>query len=256
LRQAWALLIAGFSAGCATAQPVTPDPQIVALLRTLTVRQQELERKVDKLESRLDAQRLQHAAAVAASAPAVAGSSADANRIPRDLATVKLSAQGKKAPALPTQVPLKEPDEKTMDALLSEQAPVAKGGLDAQYAAAREAIRTGEPERGARALERFAEQHPRDSRAPAALYEAGLGLMTSGDPQSAVLLFDRLPHDYPPAEQTPDAMLKTADCHARLKRLAQARETLSKVVNRYPGTVAAKAAEAGLKGLAGKPAAE
>jgi TolA-binding protein len=256
LRQGLALLIVGFSAGCATAQPVTPDPQIVALLRTLATKQQDLERKVDKLESRLDAQRLQHAAAVAATAPAVAGSSADASRIPRDLATVKLSAQGKKAPALPTQVALQEPDEKTMDVLLSERAPVAKGDLDAQYAAAREAIRTGEPERGAKALERFAEQHPRDSRAPAALYEAGIGLMTSGDPQSAVLLFERLADDYPLAEQTPDAMLKTADCHSRLKRLAQVKETLSKVVSRYPGTPAAKAAEAGLKGLADRPAAQ
>ena len=255
MRRAWTILAAGLAAGCATAQPAAPDEQLVALVRSLNARQQDLEQKVYRLESRLDAQRLHNAAAPAAAA--VAAANADASRVPKDLATVKLSPSSRKAPALPTQVPLKEPDEKTMDSLLSEPEPGAHSGdTDTQYAAAREAIRTGEAQRGAKALVRFAEQHPRDPRAAAAFFEAGVGLMTFGDPQAAVLIFERIADDYPLAEQAPEAMMKMADCHTRLRRLAQARETLTKVLNRYPGTAAAKTAEAGLKSLADSPAAQ
>jgi len=249
LGQVWAIFLAGLAAGCATAQPVA-DPQFASQLHAMASRQVDLERKVDRLEARVEALRARPPSAAPTPAPVAA---AETSRVPKDLATVKLAPQAHKAPAIPTAVALHEPDPGKMDSIFAD-APSSE--IDTQLAAAKDAIRTGEPERGARDLVRFADKNPRDPRASDALFEAGLGLMTSGDPQMATLLFERVADDYPLSDRAPDALMRLADCQTKMKHPAQAREVLAKVVNRYPGTPAARAAEAGLKSLAESPAAQ
>ena len=55
----------------------------------------------------------------------------------------------------------------------------------------------------------------------------------------------RLPHGlekYPESRKTPDALLKIGYCNYELKRLAEARSSLSQVVQRFPDTTAARLA--------------
>lgn len=216
----------------------------------MATRQADLERKVDRLQGELEALR---APRTKVEAVAKATAAAPVSIIPSNLATVRLAPSAGKPPPLATDVSLREPDDAAVEQLLSDPEPDTSGD---EYAAALKAISTGEVERGARGLQKFAEKHPRDERAPVALMQAGVGLLTFGDPQSAMLDFERIAQDYPAAKEAPDAMLRLADCQIRLQREDRAKDVYARVMSRYPGTSAAKAAEAGLKHLSeGKAAA-
>jgi len=226
------------------------DPELAAQLRAMATRQTELEHKLDRLEGELEAMRVapRRSEAVGAS-PSVSGASpvpaAAAPLVPEHLATVRLappSAAG--APALPTSVALREPDDSAMGQLDPEPDTRSE-----EYEAALAAISTGEVPRGAQGLQAFADKYPRDERAPLALLQAGVGLLTYGDPQSAVLAFDRVAQDYPQAREAPEAMMRMADCQLRLKRTERAKDVWALVMSRYPGTPAARAAAAGIKSL-------
>ncbi|MGC4114652.1 MAG: tetratricopeptide repeat protein [Myxococcales bacterium] len=226
------------------------DPQLMAQLRAMASRQVELERKIDRLEAQLDAMR-----SVPRSKAEAPAKSTSASLVPGNLTTVKLApsaSPGKAAPALPTEVALREPDEAAVEQMLNDPGPDTSGE---EFESALKAISTGEVQRGAFGLQAFADKHPRDERAPTALLKAGLGLQTFGDPQSAVLAFDRVAQDYPTSKEAPEAMMRMADCQLKLKREDRAKDVYARVMSRYPGTPAAKAAEAGLKNLAEAKAA-
>ncbi|HEY3451913.1 MAG TPA: tetratricopeptide repeat protein [Myxococcales bacterium] len=201
---------------------------------------------MDRLEGQLEAIRAPRGRTeVSAKAPA--------SLVPGNLATVRLSPNSSaRAPSLSTEVALREPDEAAVEQMLSDPGPDTSGD---EYATALKAISTGEVQRGAFGLQAFADKHPRDERAPTALLQAGVGLLTFGDPQSAVLAFDRVAQDYPLAKEAPEAMMRLADCQLKLKRDDRAKDVYARVMSRYPGTPAAKAAEVGLKNLAEAKAA-
>ena len=216
------------------------DPELAAQLRAMASRQSELERKLDRVEAQLDAVRSSPRKPAEPVKEVVS-----ATTIPGNLAMVRLGPSTK-APALPTNVALREPDEKAMEKMLDAE-PDLSGD---EFESALKSISTGDVERGAAGLLSFADKHPRDDRAPAALLQAGIGQLTFGDPQSAVLAFDRIAQDYPQAKEAPEAMVRLADCQLRLKRTDRAKDVYARVMSRYPGTPAARTAEAGLKGLA------
>jgi len=247
---AWCLALAS----CATAPVHGPasaaiNPEVAAQLRAMATRQGELERKVERLEAELDASRSSPRRAELANKNAAAPS-----LVPGNLATVRLSPQAEKAaPPLSTEVALREPADGALEKMLNEADNAVAGD---EFAVALKSISTGDVPRGAASLQTFADKHPRDERAPYALLQAGIGLLTYGDPQSAVLAFDRVAQDYPQAREAPEAMMRMADCQMRMKRADRARDVYVQVTSRYPGTPAARAAEAGLKGLADAKAAQ
>jgi tol-pal system protein YbgF len=175
--------------------------------------------------------------------------------VPKDLATVRLVPQ-EKAPPLATAVKLREPDAEAMarmmgDGVSSSGSPEMITSEEAEFQAALMAISTGDVEGGAAALTAFADAYPKHERASAALYNAGLGLQNYGDLKDAVLRFERVADDYPIAPEAPDAMIRMAECQARLKNLTRARDLYARVIGRYPGSAAARSAEVGLKSLGG-----
>lgn len=241
-RGTWAVLVAGVTAGCATAQPAA-DRELAAQVRAMSARQTDLERKVDALEARLEALRAVPAKGAVTPLEPARGV---VPLVPKDLATVRLAPPARKtAPSIPTNVTIQEPDAAKMEHVLAERG--ARDALDSELQAAMSAISTGDVERGARMLTSFADRHRRDERAPTALYQAAMGLMRYDDPQSAALTFERLADDYPLASEAPEAMVRLAECHVRLKRPERAREVYGRVTDRYPGTASAKAADAGLE---------
>jgi TolA-binding protein len=236
-------------ASCASARPAatTVDPEIAAQLRAMANRQAELEHKIERLEAKLDTARA--TAPRAAPVQAVAEPSRSTTLVPNNLQTIRLTPP-KKAPPLPTEVTVRDPDPAAVEAMADRVAP----GADASdFHLAMKAISTGEVERGAQALLDFAEKHPKDEQAPQALFQAGVGLLTFGDFAGAMMAFERLADDYPRASEAPEAMVKLAECNLRLKHPGEARSVYSRVVTSYPNTPAARAAEAGLKNLAAAP---
>lgn len=250
---AWALVCA--TACATTGQPAVSgrDPELTAQLRAMAQRQAALEAKLERMESRLDAMRVGARAAPAAEASKERPA---ASLVPENLATVRLAPPSKKAPAVATEVGLREPDEKALEKMLADAQAANLDGepppeqSQGEYETALAAITTGDVERGAAGLQAFADKHPRDERAPTALFQAGMGMLNFGDPQLAVLAFERVAQDYPTSREAPEAMVRLAECQTRLKRADRAKDSYAKVVSRYPGTAAAKAAEAGLKNLA------
>lgn len=238
-------------AACATAKSA-PDPELRAQLQALVGRQARLERKVELLESRL-------AVALRPKPESPAG-----GLIPKDLATLKLGPPSPRAPELPTSIALREPDAAYVRAVLDEPNtepntepnlepdPLQAGGAQS-FDAGMESIRTGDVEGGAARLIAFADRHPRDERAPTALFTAGVGLFTSGEVAAAALALERVSDDYPAAAEAPEATVHLAQCKLRLKNVEAAKATYAKVIHRYPKSRAAKAAEAELKSISDAP---
>lgn len=230
-------------AACATAKSA-PDPELRAQIQTLVGRQAQLERKVELLESRL-------AVGLRPKPESPAG-----GLIPKDLATLKLGPPSPRAPEVPTSIALREPDAAFVRAILDEpnhepDRPQADGAKS--FDAGMESIRTGDVEGGAARLIAFADRHPRDERAPTALFTAGVGLFTSGEVAAAALVLERVSDDYPAAAEAPEATVHLAQCKLRLKNVEAARATYAKVIDRYPKSRAAKAAEAELKSISDAP---
>ncbi len=213
----------------------------------MSSRQAELERKIDRLEAQIEAQR--GPPVTPAIKPTVEAPRPAPVIVPKNLTTVRLAPPpAKKPPMPPTGVSLREPDAETAQQLLAEAEGPADPADD-DFKGPMESISTGDVERGVQGLLSFAERFPRDARAPQALLQAGVGQQASGDLQGAVLSFEKLSDDYPLATQAPEAMLRLGDCQLKLKRAERAREVYAKVMSRYPGTPAARQAEAGLKSL-------
>jgi TolA-binding protein len=230
-------------AACATPKSA-PDPELRIQIQALVGRQARLERKVELLESRL-------AVALRPKPESSAG-----GLIPKDLATLKLGPPSPRAPEVPTSIALREPDAAFVRAVLDEPSPEPdplQAGGALSFDAGMESIRTGDVEGGAARLIAFADRHPRDERAPTALFTAGVGLFTSGEVAAAALVLERVSDDYPAAAEAPEATVHLAQCKLRLRNVEAAKATYAKVIDRYPKSRAAKAAEAELKSISDAP---
>ncbi|GAC1347367.1 MAG: hypothetical protein NVSMB23_26510 [Myxococcales bacterium] len=254
--------------GCAGARP-QPEARIEELHQALTAQSEQIARqqeRIEQLELRM-ATLAPRAAAGPAHGAAAPSSPAPGASVPRSLQTVKLSPPpgGRRprspranpvdrAPSLPADVQLKEPDESALaeldepvrpsvDAFLRESA-----GADHAYAQAVQLLNEGSHADAQRALLSFAAAHPRHEAADNALYLAGLSLAATGDCAGALPLFRRVPAEYPAGDAVAPALLEGARCLTRLKQ-PEARAALGRVTLEFPDTAEAVQARQLLDGL-------
>ncbi len=229
-------------------------------MKAMADRQDALERKVEQLEAKI---------AVLSRPPATGPAErrerverhevASSYALPSHLQTVRLGPAAPKPSPLATQVALKEPAPEVVQELFTEPAeePAEEGALDegSPLESALALLRTGDVTGGVRQIDTFVDAHPRHADAAEALFVAGQAMQNYGEPMMAVLYYQRVADDYPLSKQAPDAMLRMAACQLKLKKASVAREVLSRIMQRYAGSPAARTAESELKELERQAAA-
>jgi TolA-binding protein len=229
--------------GCAAGEPAwRQDVEALrAEMRTMQSQNAEMSKRLDALSVRLDAlaaaSRVQHAA------PPVAAPVAPL--VPPDLAVVRVDPplhraaprRARKAPPIPTAVPISEPDAREMAGL---GAP--RGDLAAEAQAALKAARRLDGLASARALEEFAGRYPRHPAADNALVEAARARDAAGDPETACALAARAAEEYPAGDALPDALGQLVECRIQAGDTARARAFAERLVKDFPDTPAARRA--------------
>ena len=224
---------------CCCASPSTSERELSSLraeIRSLRDENTRLAGRVERLETTLPA------TASSASAPQPAAS----REVP-SLTVVKLKPKSDPAPKLSVSVPVVEPEGEALAEIVepTQASPgqsTARAGdpaLDAEFADALAALRTGNVAGGIARLQRFAAQNPRHPKADNALYYVGVGLMAQSDFEGAAGTFERLLSSYPASDEGQSALLKLAECRVRLKNAGAARAVYTQLVTKYPGSVAA-----------------
>ena len=197
------------------------------------------------------------ASADASGAGAPAAAAEAAAELP-ELTVIKLRPRRSRAPRLATDVQVVEPDTDDVEAFVAAQSgataepelpEVDPAILDARFDAAVAGLRTGDIEGSAATLQRFAQEHPKHPRSDNALYLSGLGLAGLKEWKRAAALFEDLIDRYPAGDAVLDAMLRLAECRARLAQPDLARALYTRVLTQFPGTAAATQAEQRLAAL-------
>jgi TolA-binding protein len=157
-----------------------------------------------------------------------------------------------RAPALPSNIPLKEPDGDAL-ARLEEAAvdPGIRAELDADHAFAHAVgkLNNGDLQTAETELLAFAGQHPRHTAADNALYLAGLIREHNGDYAGAVALFEKVPLQYPAGDAVLSSLLEKGRCLEALERRSEARELFARIVKEHPDGIEAGSARQLLKNL-------
>jgi TolA-binding protein len=256
--------------GCAGARP-HPDARIEELHQALAAQGEQIARqqqRIEQLELRVAtlAPRASATPTRGGSSPAEAAPVPGA-AVPRSLQTFKVPPPPggrrprspranpvERAPVLPADVQLKEPDESALaeldepirpsvDAYLRDVA-----GADHSFAQAVQLLNDGAHVEAQRALLAFAAAHPRHEAADNALYLAGLSLAVTGDCKAALPLLRRVPVEYPAGDAVAPALLESARCLTRLQQ-PEARSALARVTSEFPDTAEAVQARQLLDGL-------
>lgn len=155
-----------------------------------------------------------------------------------------------RAPRLPSDVELREPDERTLSEL-DEPAPpkfdrrvVAEASADAAFQEAVQALNAGEHLSAQAQFLAFAAQHPKHAAADNALYYAGLSRGALDDCAGALPLLSRVLAEYPAGDAVAPASLEKARCLLKLGRGPEAKTLLSSLVDDFAGTLEASVAKA------------
>jgi tol-pal system protein YbgF len=93
----------------------------------------------------------------------------------------------------------------------------------------------------------FLASHPDHELADNAQYWLGEAYYVTRDYENALASFTTVGQRWPDSSKAPDAMLKLGYAQFELKRLAAAKQTLSQLGTRYPGTEAARLAQERLR---------
>lgn len=229
--------------GCAGGAPAWQKDMegLRAEMRTAQHQNAEMAERLEALAVRVDAL----SAARAAPAPAAPASPPATALVPPTLEVVKVEPPAsrpaprrpRKAPPIPTSVPISEPDPRALAGL---GAPHADLGAEAH--AALQAARKLEGLASARALEEFAARYPRHPQADNALVEAARARDAAGDPETSCALAARVAEEYPAGDALPDALGLLVECRARQGDAARARALAERLVKDFPDTPAAKRA--------------
>ncbi len=125
------------------------------------------------------------------------------------------------------------------------------GGAEAMYNAALGQYHEGMLSTAQTAFQGFLDTYPNHKLAPDAHFYLGDILEQQGDTTRAVAQFRLIPSNFPTADKAPDAMYRIALVDVAHKRTKTAKAALQRIVNTYPGTDAAKLAQAELDKLGG-----
>lgn len=185
----------------------------------------DLEKRIAKLEAAMQG------GGAASGAPASAGTTAEAGGAVAGAATA--------APATTHGAEGAEPTTPVDD--------------QAAYARAFDQLKSGEYRAAVTQFQSFMKTYPQSSLLDNAQYWIGEAYYVTRDYDLAAKAFRAVGERWPSSRKAPDALLKLGYTQYEQKRLADARATLSDVVQRYPGTDAARLAAERLQKL---PAAE
>jgi tol-pal system protein YbgF len=93
------------------------------------------------------------------------------------------------------------------------------------------------------AFQQYLQTYPQGRYVDNAQYWLGEAYYVTRDFSTALGEFNRVVAEFPESQKVPDAMLKIGYVHYELKQWDQARETLTEVAERVPGTTIARLAE-------------
>lgn len=244
---------------CATDQVTRAEhAELLASVRALRADNARLESRLDRMEQEQKTAKVM--APRAPSAPPTASGTtvsssgnmtAPAQDLP-SLTVVKLKPKKEAAPKISTEVEVVEPPaailtNETVSAAENEQLDqMEAAAIEQQYQSGVDLLKTGNPEGGIAALQQFARDWPKHPHADNALFYAAVGLMAGREFKDAENVLELAIRQYPAGDATLEALVKLAECRARLNRQADARATWEKIVANYPGTQAATLAQSRL----------
>jgi tol-pal system protein YbgF len=124
-------------------------------------------------------------------------------------------------------------------------------GMDdrAAYARAFETLKRGDYGDAIGGFQRFMKDYPASTLLDNAQYWIGEAYYVTRDYERAAQAFRAVGERWPTSRKAPDAMLKLGYTQFELKHLTEARATLSRVVERFPGSDAAQLAQERLQKL-------
>ena len=117
------------------------------------------------------------------------------------------------------------------------------GGPVEVYNTAVRAFNNGSLTTARRAFQQFLRDYPDDELAPDAHYYLADILVQDEQLEEAIQAFLRVPELFPMAERVPEALYRVGVTYISLDQLSDARVYLERVVNSYPGTDSATAAQ-------------
>lgn len=259
IRQTAAFAAALLLSGCAGPDAVARRDVDALRAEVQALRQEnvQLMRTVDQLATRVDALATRGAKPgaeqVRAAVPAVAATESDGSMVPGGLTVVKMEPpRTSRAPPVSTTTPLVEPDPARLEAMSRRSGKDLAGEAEGELKAARRRP----PLPRAHALEDFVARYPRHPQAGAALLEAGAAYLEAGKPDAACTLDRRSLEEYPAGEQVSDALVKLAGCEGRKGATESERRLLTRVVNEFPSTPAARGARERLVSIPGQAGAD
>ena len=118
---------------------------------------------------------------------------------------------------------------------------------EARYGRAFDALKAANYPAAISGMRDFLAAHPDHELAGNAQYWLGEAYYVTRDYENAAAAFSGVGERWPQSSKAPDAMLKLGYAQFELKRLAAAKQTLSQVGARYPGTEAARLAQERLR---------
>ena len=138
------------------------------------------------------------------------------------------------APALPSSVSLREPDEYALAQLDVDPVLAREVGADRAWAEAVQKLNEGRHAEAETDFLAFVAAHPRHTAADNALYLAGLVREARGDCTGALPLFESVPHKYPAGDAVAQAMLERGRCLRIHGRNDEAKAVLNQLSREHP----------------------
>jgi tol-pal system protein YbgF len=166
----------------------------------------------------------------------------------RALAVLRDLAENRRPAILPPVRTDPEGGGQVMDVEFEPDPRAARASVET-YNAAIQAFNRGSVSTARRAFQQFLREYPNDPLAPDAHYYLADLLVQEDRLEEAVQAFLRIPELYPTAEKVPDALYRVGVVYILLDELQDARLYLERVINSYPGTTAAQAAQDRLDGI-------
>ncbi len=143
------------------------------------------------------------------------------------------------APVVATQ-----PD-KADDAMTTDGPAVENRAYEAAY----NFFKAGSHQKSIGAFQDFLKEFPDSVHVPNVHFQMGSAYFALKDFKNALASYNLLPSKYPHSSKTAEAMLGIADCQQELKNRVAARNTLNKIIARYPGSEVANKARKRLASL-------